>query len=77
VKLMQVIDDSNGAVSNDLAIRLRVNSTEQNIDEAFTVDVAQPQGPKLEVELVQIGNGKSFSTGATFSGAATLTFTYL
>lgn len=76
-KLMQVVDDSKGTVSKDLAIRLLVNSVSQNIGEDFAVDITQPSGPKLEVELVQIGNGKSFVSGATFSATATLTLNFL
>lgn len=75
VSLMQVMDDSSGSLSKDLAIRLLVNDVAQNMNEAFSVDMKSQ--PSMKVELVQIGNGDGFVSGATFSAAATLTMAFL
>lgn len=60
--------------SPSLAIRLRVNSTIQNVGQWFRVDLQNP--PALEAELVQTGSGADFVSGATFAAAATLTMAF-
>lgn len=75
VSLMQVMDDDSGKLSKDLGIRLLVNNVAQNMNEAFSVDMKSQS--KLEVELVQIGNGDGLVNGASFSAAATLTMAFL
>lgn len=73
--LLPVRDNNAGRQSPDLAIRLWVNGVVQNINKGFTVDMTNQ--PKLDAELVQIGNGKSFVSGGTFSASATLTMEFL
>lgn len=73
-KLLPVKNDDGGSQSQDLAIRLLVNSDVQDINTAFAVDMNDP--PQLEAEVVQIGSGSSFVSGSTFSANATLTMAF-
>ncbi len=68
---------SNGTISPDLMIRLRVNGVIQDINKAFNVDMRSGSQTLLEVELVKVGDGKSFVDGTTFSAAATLEMTFI
>jgi len=73
--LLPVKDNHAGEQSSDLAIRLWVNGSVQDINKSFAIDMEHQ--PKLEAELVQIGKGKSFVNGSTFSASATLTMTFI
>jgi len=68
---------SNGTISPNLMIRLRVDGAIQNINKTFNVDLRPGSQTLLEVELVKVGDGKSFVDGTTFSAAATLEMTFI
>ncbi|WP_227660546.1 hypothetical protein [Hafnia alvei] len=71
-KLLPVNIDSRA--SSALAIRLLVNGTAQDVNAWFSLNTAAI--PTLEAELVQVGSGASFSSGATINSTATLTMAF-
>lgn len=64
-----------GNITSDLAIQLLVDEKVQDINTPFSKSIASM--PKLKVELVQIGEGKSLVNGASISASATLTLAFL
>lgn len=65
---------SGGKASKSLGIRLTADGAIKNAGEWFDVDMTNP--PKLEAELVQVGDGEDFSNGITFFANATLTMAF-
>jgi len=68
---------SDGTTSPNLVIRLLVGGVVQDINKAFNVKLSSGSQPLLQVELVKIGDGKSFVSGTTFSASATLEMTFI
>jgi len=63
----------NKAASTSLGIELLVDKKPWDAGRPFPVDMKKP--PVLEARLVQPGNGKDFTSGATFTAGATLVMT--
>jgi len=68
---------SDGSASPNLVIRLRVNGAIQDFNQPFTVDLTNSQSTILDVELVKLGDGKTFSRGKTFTASATLAMAFI
>lgn len=73
-KLLPITIDNIGKQSPDIAVRLLVNDQSQDINTSFALNMRNP--PTLEAEIVQIGNGASFTNGSSFSANATLTMAF-
>lgn len=73
-KLLPVLTDSTGTISNNLGIQLLVDGIVQDVGTAFYVDMSAP--PLLEAELIQTGASDTVHNGDVISSSASLTMAF-
>lgn len=74
-QIVQPVTINNSNLSDELSIRLLVNGEVKDFNSSFPLDVETP--PHLEVELVQTGDGHSFTNGASITAGAILVLEFV